>query len=219
MRVLRVDSWEGEIGGGQVYVRSVADVLTEQGHPQRLLNLVTERPAVARPDEEYLVNAPTARGRVLADLGASSSFEAEFRRACAEFEPDLIHLHRFDTMFTPIARALGDLDIPIVFTAHDAEIVCPISTLIQPGAVVCDGGVRFRCLWTGCQVGWGGPYNLWQSRVFDRQLAPKIAAFLCPSSLLTTYLHRNHYRPAVHLPPFARIPDAVRRAPYDPPAA
>ena len=217
MRVLRVDSWEGEIGGGQVYIRSVADALSERGHPQRLLNLVTERPTAPRADEEYVVTAPTARARLLSDLGSSAAFESAFRGILEEFKPELIHLHRFDTMFTPIARALGDVDLPIVFTAHDAEIVCPISTLIQPGGVVCDGGVRFRCLVTGCRVGWGGPYNLWQTRVFDQQLAPRIAAFLCPSSLLTTYLHRNHYRPAIHLPPFARIPEAVRAAPYPPP--
>jgi len=216
MRVLRIDSWEGDSGGGQVYVRSVADELAARGHPQHLLNLVTRRPSSPRKDEEFLLTAPTSRGRLAADLGADGEFERVFRAACASFDPELIHLHRFDAMFTPIARALSDLEIPVVFTAHDAEIVCPISTLIQPGGIVCDGGVRVRCLFTGCRVGWGGPYNLWQTRVFDRDLAGRIAAFLCPSSLLTTYLHRNGYRPAVHLPPFARIPDTVWAGAYPP---
>jgi glycosyltransferase involved in cell wall biosynthesis len=135
------------------------------------------------------------------------------------FSPDLIHLHRFDAMFTPIARAVSALEIPVVFTAHDAELVCPISTLIRPGGVVCEGGVRPRCMFTGCRVGWGLPYNLWQTQVFDRELAPRIAAYLCPSTLLATYLHENGYRPAIHLPPFARIPESIRAGPYPPPRA
>ena len=160
MRVLRIDSWEGDIGGGQVYVRSVADELSARGHPQHLLNLVTKAPDPPRPDEEHVLRPPRARQRLAADLGADAQFEATFRRACESFEPDLVHLHRFDAMFTPIARALSEIEVPIVFTAHDAELVCPISTLIQPGGVVCDGGVRPRCLFTGCRVGWGGPSNL-----------------------------------------------------------
>ena len=216
MRVLRIDSWEGDSGGGQVYVRSVSDALNALGHPQRVLNLVPRTPDATQPDEQFVRTGPTARQRLVADLGADTAFERAFHEAVRTFEPDLVHLHRFDVMFTPIARALSAVNIPVVFTAHDAELVCPISTLILPDGAVCEGGVRPRCMFTGCRVGGGGPYNLWQRRVFDRQLAPKISAFLCPSTLLTTYLHRHGYRPAVHLPPFARIPDAVRAGPYPP---
>jgi glycosyltransferase involved in cell wall biosynthesis len=219
MRVLRIDSWEGDGGGGQEYVRSVSDELTQRGHPQHLLNLVTRRPASPRPDEEFVLTAPTPRARLAADLGADASLDRALRAAVSSFRPDLVHLHRFDAMFTPIARSLSSLDLPVVFTAHDAELVCPISTLILPGGEVCEGGVRPRCMFTGCRVGWGVPYNVWQTRVLDRELAPRIAAFLCPSALLATYLHRHGYRPAIHLPPFARIPDAVRTAAYPPPEA
>ena len=217
MRVLRIDSWEGDIGGAQVYVRSVADALTALGHPQHLLNLVPRPSTTPRADEEFLTTAATPRGRLAADLGADGTFERTLHAAVDRFRPDLIHLHRFDAMFTPIARALSTLGIPVVFTAHDAELVCPISTLIRPGGIVCEGGVLPRCMFTGCRVGLGVPYNLRQTSVLDRTLVPRISAYLCPSSLLATYLHRHGYRPAIHLPPFAAIPDPVRQAPYPPP--
>jgi len=217
MRILRVDSWDGARGGGQEYVRSVADELTARGHPQLLLQVVSGAQEAPRPDERRLEIPPSGPTRLAADLGAATAFDAFFDAAVREFHPDVVHVHHFDAAFVPIARSLDPLDIPLVFTAHDAELVCPISTLIRPGGIVCDGGVRPRCLFTGCHVGIGGPYNLLQRRVFDERVAPSVRAYLCPSHLLMEYLHDNGYRPAVHLPPFARIPGAVRDAPYPPP--
>jgi glycosyltransferase involved in cell wall biosynthesis len=218
VRILRIDSWEGRPGGGQVYVRSVADELTARGHPQRLLNIVSEAPADPRPDERYLVTPSPGRERLGEDLVASAEFDGLFQASVEEFQPELVHLHRFDALFTPIARCLERVDVPLVFTAHDAELVCPISTLVRPGGVICEGGVLPRCLFTGCDVGVAGlGYNLWQRQVFDRQVAPRVRAFLCPSQLLAQYLHVHGYRPAIHLPPFARIPPEVARAAYPPP--
>jgi glycosyltransferase involved in cell wall biosynthesis len=219
MRVLRLDSYEGHPGGGQDYVRSVSDELTARGHPQLLVNIVSELPEHPRDDERfYRAPWPLAR-RVMPDLTGDAAFESFLARTIEEFRPDLLHLHRFDALFTSIARVIAASPLPLVFTAHDAELVCPISTLVQPGNVVCDGGVRTRCLFTGCEVGLGGPYNIAQTRRFDRELRPKVLAFLCPSARLATYLHANGYRPAVHLPPFAHIPAGVRSAPYPMPPA
>ncbi|HEY6238031.1 MAG TPA: glycosyltransferase [Thermoplasmata archaeon] len=217
MRILRVDSWDGRPGGGQEYVRSVADELEAHGHPQRLLQLVSGDDGRAAADERRF-DLPTARtGRLATDLGASDRFDSFFAAEVESFRPDLVHVHHFDAAFVPLARALGRVEVPVVFTAHDAELVCPISTLIRPGGIVCEGGVLPRCLFTGCHVGLGGPYNLLQRRVFDATVAPSIRAYLCPSSLLTRYLHELGYRPAVHLAPFARIPERVRASAYPPP--
>ena len=214
MRVLRIDSWDGQRGGAQEYVRSVSDELAARGHPQRLLNLVSRETGVVQPDERYLRIPGSGGSRRARDLLPDEEFAGAFREEIATFRPDLIHLHHFDALFGSIGRAIDRSSLPVVFTAHDAELVCPISTLIRPGNVVCDGGVRFRCLFTGCHVGLGGPYNLWQTRRFDADVAPKVRAFLCPSVLLARYLDSNGYRPAVHLAPFVRLPPDVPREPY-----
>lgn len=218
MRVLRIDSWDGRPGGAQEYVRTVADRLAALGHPQRLLQVVSEPRPEARPDERVVVVPAAGIRRRTADLWAAPSFERALREELGSFRPELIHLHHFDALFGPLARILDDVDVPIVFTAHDTELVCPISTLLRPGNVVCDGGVRLRCLFTGCDVGLGGPFNLWQTRVFDRRVQPNVRAFLCPSLRLTQYLYDNGYRPAVHLPPFVELPAEIPSAPYPFPA-
>ena len=219
MRILRIDSWDGRSGGAQEYVRTVSDRLARLGHPQRLLQVVSEPRPGAR-DDERVVELP-ARGlrRRAEDLVAAPEFERRLAAELRDFRPDLIHLHHFDAVFGPMARGLERAGVPLVFTAHDTELVCPISTLLRPGNVVCDGGVRMRCLFTGCHVGLGGPYNLWQASVFGRQVQPKVRAFLCPSLRLTRYLYDNGFRPAIHLPPFVELPPDVPSAAYPMPPA
>jgi glycosyltransferase involved in cell wall biosynthesis len=214
MRILRIDSWDGRPGGAQEYVRTVSNELATRGHPQRIVQVVSVPRPDARVDERVVVVPARGLRRRAEDLLAAPEFERALRGEIRDFQPDVLHLHHFDALFGPLAKLLDDVDVPIVFTAHDTELVCPISTLLRPGNIVCDGGVRFRCLFTGCHVGLGGPFNLWQGRVFDRQVQPKVRAFLCPSRRLARYLFDNGYRPAIHLAPFVELPAEVPSAPY-----
>ncbi len=216
LRILRINSWDGSPGGAEEYIREVTDELGRRGHETRILQITASSGTLPPPLGRTL---PRSAGR-LARLGEDIVVRREtldaLGREMREFAPDLVSLHHFDARFASLARGLSNLEVPIVVAAHDAELVCPISTLVRPGGIVCDGGVRFRCLFTGCHVGLGGPYNLWQTRVFDAALRDRVAAYLCPSRSLTDYLHANGYRPALHLPSFARIPESVRAAPPPP---
>jgi glycosyltransferase involved in cell wall biosynthesis len=213
VRILRIDSWDGRPGGAQVYVREIGAELSRRGHTTHVVNLVSELPSEERAEVRSVL-VPTGWGRRLPhDVIAAPQVEAEIRDALRTFRPDLVHLHHFDAGFASIARIVPELSVPLVMTAHDAELVCPISTLVRPGNIVCEGGVEVRCLFTGCHVGFGGLYNLWQRRVFDAAVAPKVRAYLCPSYSVTNYLDAHGYRPAIHLPSFAHIPAVVVQAP------
>ncbi|MCI4351229.1 MAG: glycosyltransferase family 4 protein [Thermoplasmata archaeon] len=213
MRILRIDSWDGRPGGAQDYVREIGVELARRGHVTKVVNLVSEPPPASGSDNAY-VPVPSAWGRRLPhDVIAAPLVESTIRDALREFRPDLVHLHHFDAAFASIARIVPELTVPLVMTSHDAELVCPISTLVRPGNIVCEGGIEVRCLFTGCHVGFGGLYNLWQRRVFDAEVAPKVRAYLGPSYSVTNYLDAHGYRPAIHLPSFARIPPEVTAAP------
>ena len=213
MRVLRLDSWEGAPGGAQEYVREVTSELAARGHESRVLQLTDRPPSLEPPVGVHLAVPPGRLAHAGRDVVPDERLARRIGAEIASFRPDLVSLHHFDARFATVAHSLSRLEVPLLFAAHDAELVCPISTLVRPGGVICDGGVRFRCLVTGCRVGLGGPYNLWQTRVFDRVLRPRVAAYLCPSRSLQEYLHSNGYRPALHLPSFARIPNELRDRP------
>ncbi|MCI4336093.1 MAG: glycosyltransferase [Thermoplasmata archaeon] len=219
MRILRIDSWDGTPGGAQDYVREITAELAQRGHQTQVVQITDGTPPIGPPVGSHVVAATGRATRLRQDVLQDAPLAARLRAQIEEFSPDLISLHHFDARYATIARVLGDQSIPLVMAAHDAELVCPISTLVRPGNVICEGGVRVRCLFTGCHVGLGGPYNLLQTRSFDRTLRGKMRAYLCPSRSLTDYLDSNGYRPALHLPSFARIPEPVRRAAPPLPAA
>lgn len=216
MRILRIDAWAGQPGGGQEYVHTVSDELHTRGHESLIFTLSDRPPPQDRTDERaYLVPSSQVR-RLPKDLVGDPAFERGVREAMESFRPDILHIHRFDSAFQSIARLTDRLGLPVVFTAHDAKLVCPISTLVLPSGEICEGGILPRCAFTGCRVGAGVPYSLYQRREFDARVRPHVRAFLSPSRRLVEYLTAHGYRPAVHLPSFAVIPPQVRQAPYDP---
>jgi glycosyltransferase involved in cell wall biosynthesis len=212
MRILRIHSWDGkEEGGGETYIRTVSRMLEARGHPQRIVAL-TDHPTeyFGSMGVNLLVPRMSPR-RAVADATDTPGLEELLQKQCEEFRPDLLHLHHFDAGFASIGRFLSHSQIPLVFTAHDAELVCPISTLVLPSGEVCEGGVLPRCGFTGCRVGLGLPYNLVQNWMFNTLVAPHVRGYFCPSNALRQLLDQNGYRPALHLPSFATIPEDVRR--------
>ena len=207
MKILRIHSWDGPVeGGGEDYVRTVSRMLEQRGHPQRILAITSEPTDFFGTQGINFVVPGAGMRRGIGDSMGTEALLGLLRKTAQEFQPDLIHLHHFDAGFSSIAHFLREARQPILFTAHDAELVCPISTLVLPDGRICEGGVRVRCGLTGCNVGRGLALNLWQTRVFDSMVAPRIRGYLCPSRSLRDYLDSNGYRPALHLPSFAMIP-------------
>lgn len=216
MRVLRVNDWTGPPGGTEVYIASVSRALEARGHPQHVVS-ITNAPKVseyrAASWEEVLPLRPMSPVRLMHDLGAHPRTLRRLEQVAEEFQPDLIHLHHFDSLFTPVARFLRSTGVPIVMTAHDAKLVCPIATLVLPDGKLCEGRILPRCQRTGCEVGLGLPYKLRQDQVFRRDVAPRVKVFIAPSRAAATIFERNELAPTRVLAPFIEVPDAVQKAP------
>lgn len=216
IRVLRLNDYTGPPGGAEAYIGAVMAALTSAGHPQRLLTVsdvarhLNYRPL---PGEEVLPLDPMGPRRLYEDLVEAPSLTRRLAQILEEFRPDVIHLHHFDSLFSPLAKALETVPVPIVMTAHDAKLVCPIATLTLPDGRICEGKILPRCQFTGCHVGFGLPYKLEQSRVFGRHLRSKVRLFLAPSHAAATFLTRHGFTPAKVLPPFIDVPPSVDAAP------
>lgn len=210
MRILRIHSWDGGVAGGaEAVIREASERLRAKGHEETLV-AITSKPSDFFGKDAINITVPEMGvKRYVGDIIGTPRVEEALESALKEFKPDIVHLHHFDAAFASIGRVLKASQVPLVFTAHDAELVCPISTLVLPNGRVCEGGVLPRCGLTGCKVGYGLPYNLWQARQFEDQLVPKVKAYFCSSVPLARYLHDNGFRPAVHLPAFATIPQSV----------
>lgn len=213
MNILRIDGWDGPTAGGaQVYVHRVSLALDARGHHNVVAAIVTDPvPEKIEPVRTFLVPRSPARQAVagFADTGPLTQWLDE---VATDVKPDIIHLHRFHAGFSALGRWLGERPEPIVFTAHDAELVCPVATLTLPDGTACPGGILPRCQFTGCEVGVGLPLNLAKRHYFDIHVKPHVRSFLCVSRATQGIFENLGYRPTELLRPMIPIPPEP--APY-----
>ncbi len=216
MRILRLNDWTGPPGGAESYVTAVARSLEEAGHPQRTISL-TDAPSVseyrAERWERIVPLRPMGPRRLAEDLGAEPREFGRVVEAIDEFRPEIVHLHHYDSWFVPFARLLRASKVPLVMTAHDAKLVCPIGTLVLPDGSLCTGRILPRCQFTGCAVGLGLGYKLTQDRFFRTYVAPRVRLYLAPSRAAGEFLERHRLSPVQVLPPFIEVPPAVESSP------
>lgn len=208
MKILRIDGWDGPtVGGAQMYVRRVSRALEQQGHRNLTAAIVTDPvPESLGPIREFRVPRSPVRQAVseLADGGPMTRW---LDGIADEFGPDVIHLHRFQTGFAALGPWLARRAEPVFFTAHDAELVCPVATLTLPDGTVCPGGILPRCQFTGCEVGFGLPLQLARRRSFDTHVRPRVRAFICVSHATRRVFENLGYRPTALLRPPIPLPD------------
>lgn len=210
MRILRLNSVSGPTGGVETYIDNTDKALSQLGHFTKTITLTTEKELSATPQNVSVRITSSSLGRVFHDILTSNDLINRLNLEYRKFHPDLIHLHHFRIGFKTVYKFLTSIDTPTVFTAHDALAVCPLSTLVKPGDVICEGGVSLRCGFTGCKIHSHLPYELMLSRSFKKLSESKIKAFICPSYSIMNYLISNGFDPSVHLPSFSYFNSNVK---------
>jgi glycosyltransferase involved in cell wall biosynthesis len=217
VNILRLDGWDGTtVGGAQVYVHRVSQALDALGHHNVTAAIVTDPPPEKLgPVRAYIVPRSAAR-QAVAGFAEGAALTRWLDEVAAEVKPDLIHLHRFHAGFPALGPWLGGRTEPIVFTAHDAELVCPVATLTLPDHTPCPGGILPRCQFTGCEVGVGLPLNLAKRHYFDGHVKDRVRSFICVSHATQTIFENLGYRPTSLLRPMIPVPKEAASLPAGP---
>ncbi len=158
-------------------------------------------------DNYYFVkrkNSPLER--TIKDISYDDYIYKKLNEIYNNFMPDIIHLHRFRVDYSTIIKFIKDKKVPVVFTAHDADLICPISTLVRPGGIICDGGIKTRCMFTGCKTGLNVPYEIMRYHSFINNLSI-IKMYLTPSDALTNYIRSFVDRDVETLRSFINFPE------------
>lgn len=217
MNILRINSWDGPaVGGAEVYVHRVSQALDRLGHRNVTVALVSHPPpeSLGALRTFLLPRSPTRQA--IAEFADHRRLGRWLDEVAAEVAPDLIHLHRFQAGFSALGPWLGGRKEPIVFTAHDAELVCPVATLTLPDGTPCPGGILPRCQFTGCDVGFGLPLNLAKRRSFDTYVKDRVRSFICVSRATQRIFENLGYRPTDLVRPMIPIPAEPARTPEGP---
>ena len=163
MKILLVNKYHYVKGGSETNYFGLADLLTKLGHEVIYFSMadINNKPC---EQEKYFVsnvdfnsNISTLQ-KVKAGFRVLYSFEAKKNiSALIEQEhPDIVHInlvHRHITL--SIVRAIKKYNIPIVFTIHDLNCVCPNHEMLVNGHVCekCLHGRYSNCIKNKCVKG------------------------------------------------------------------
>ena len=160
MRILLVNKFLYEKGGAETYVLSLGNYFKSIGHEVQFFGMKHER-NVAGNDWNLITNEIDFHKKSLAMLFYPFKiiYSLESRRKIKKliklFKPDIAHLNNINFQITPsIIYELKKQKIPIVFTTHDLQLICPGHLLYQQHTQkVCEECVTrgfFRCVANNC---------------------------------------------------------------------
>lgn len=135
MRILQVASGDffSTYGGGQVYVRNIADRMIDIDLDLSIISFV----------RNCGTNENLYRGHRIESISPDIS-ESDLESIIGDINPDIIHAHSNKAMVCTIGKRLG---IPVVVTSHHGGILCPAGALMDCRDSICRKTVTHRnCL-------------------------------------------------------------------------
>lgn len=224
MKILMVGSFFHPRGGDTTYAFGLSALLRAAGHEVIPF-------AMRHPDNDpspWEARFPTwvdpwgarglsAQARLLPRMVWSGEAARAIRGVIAEVRPDVAHIHHLHRHLTPsILGPLRDAGVPVVWTVHDAELICPSGTLYTQGSACerCLGGrfheaITHRCKGDALLPSVAVALEKWvHARLNVHDL---VNLFICPSRFMAGALTRAGL-PAdrvVHLPNFLDLHNIV----------
>lgn len=159
MKVLLVNKFHWNKGGSEKYYFELGQLLKEHGHEVAYFSMQDEK-NIKIGDKEYFVPK--------FDLNNSSKLKALdvisnkengklMAKALDEFKPDIVHLNNFQRQLSAsIIKPIKERNIPIVFTAHDVQAICPAITMMDNEKNTCElcmNGKYINCIKKSCNKG------------------------------------------------------------------
>lgn len=131
MKILMVNKFLYPNGGSETYVFELGRQLERMGHEVQYFGMEDVHNIVGNHVESYTTNM-NFHGNYFAKLfypfKIIYSVEArkKIRKVIEDFHPDIVHLNNFNFQLTPsILYEIKKKHIPIIYTAHDCQLVCP----------------------------------------------------------------------------------------------
>jgi glycosyltransferase involved in cell wall biosynthesis len=164
LRICLVNTFHYRRGGDCTYAFDLAALLRSKGH--EVVHFAMKHPEnVDSEYSEFFVDHvdfaetfrsknPLSRVRAFARSLYSPEAREKFCRLLDETAPDIVHLQNFRRHLTfSIVGAAKARGLPVVFTAHDYDPICPNSLLLAGGRIctACKGGSFYKAAFVRCK--------------------------------------------------------------------
>ena len=167
MNILMINKFLHPNGGSETYIFKLGQQLEALGHQVQYFGMEHEGRCVGNRVESYTSDMDFHSGSKLSKLTYplktiySAEARKKLRAVLEDFKPDVCHVNNFNYQLTPsilleIAawRKKTKKNCPIIYTAHDLQLVCPNHMCVNPGSnAICEkclGGHYVNCLKGKC---------------------------------------------------------------------
>ena len=159
MRILLVNKFHWLKGGSEKYYFELGQLLKNNGHEVAYFSMEDEK-NINTGEKEYFVpkfDLNNSSKLKALDVIYSKANYKKMTEAIEDFKPDVIHVNNFQRQLSAsIIKAANDKNIPVVFTAHDVQAICPAITMMDNDKNVCElcmRGKYFNCVKKSCNKG------------------------------------------------------------------
>ena len=204
MKILMVNKFLYPRGGAETYMLKLGESLQKKGHIVEYFGMYDEKNTVGNCENLTTYNMDFHSGtikRFLYPFRIIYSSEAKHKLTALikKFKPDIVHFNNINFQLTPsVIDAAFDFGVPIVWTMHDYQSVCPNHLLYRPTeGVICEkclDGSYLNCAKNKCIhnslvksiIGAVEGYLYSKRKTYS-----KVDCFICPSEFLQSILLRK----------------------------
>lgn len=145
MKILIVNKFHYLKGGSEKYYFDLAKLLEENGHKVAFFSMKNEK-NVKTGNKEYFVeeiNLNSNNKLKALEVIYSKKNKKKMEEALDDFKPDIVHLNNFQRQLSAsIIKPIKKRNIPIVFTAHDVQAICPAITMLDSNKNICEACIN-----------------------------------------------------------------------------
>jgi glycosyltransferase involved in cell wall biosynthesis len=226
MRVIMANTFHHRRGGDSTYALSLTQLLESDGH--QVIPLAMRHPdnLPSRWDRWFIPwvdyrqhQANRQRLHQLRHFAFTPTAKRSINSLIRQTQPDILHLQNIHHHLTPsIIEPARRASVPVVWTLHDYELICPNGLLFRNGrpCLDCKGHQYFKAVQHRCKRD-----NLALSTMAAventlhhlARVRDKVDRFLCPSNFLRNTLIDFGFAPekVFHQPNFVRAPPLAHR--------
>ena len=156
MRILMVNKFHYLKGGSEKYYFDLAKLLRENGHDVAFFSMKNEKNLTTANKEYFVDEIDLNSNNKLKALEViySKNNKKKMEEALDDFKPDIVHLNNFQRQLSAsIIKPINKRNIPIVFTAHDVQAICPAITMLDSNKNICEDcmkGKYVNCIKKKC---------------------------------------------------------------------